>query len=745
MSADEYPVRPEFSIAEDEITGYVNPWVLSPGDTADISSTKPNLKYQLVRLLQGLDWPGAPKPQREVIEHGPSGEVKGRFQAAHPGSYGLVEAWARESPLQNIDGLEVSFYVQPWMLDAPYPQAIVSTLDADNGAGITVLVGTKNDLVIWFGTTSGVETVRVDLEVRRQRWFHIRLTIRERNVQVHITNIPWDNEITPPPVTSQTTLRDDAVLDSTRPLLISASYAANPSTSSKRPVHFFNGRIDALVFKSVGQRPWDIARYDFSIGIDTDEITDVSGSNLHGILINAPTRAVRGHDYNHKLIGVGWKQATYGFGAIHFHEDDLDDAAWETAVLVPLPADLRPGAYAIEVRDAGSELKDSIVFFVRPKTRIPTAKSAFVFSTMTYLAYANEHMYDESKTTHISFPEGVQLLESDNYHKMLRRSDLGLAIYDLHSDGSGVVYSTSKRPILNMRPDYVHWGFQRPREFAADLIMVGFLERVLGTDGYDVLTDHELHMKGQAALQGYDVVITGSHPEYPSMEILDAYQGFVERGGSILYTGGNGFYWRSVTNPKRPHRMEVRRADVGAGTHELPSGERVHSLSGQLGGLWRSLGRPPNILFGIGSCASGKGPGRSFIPTQEALDNPSLAWLWKGIDESSQKLLGTKGLAGGASGDELDRLDVTVGSPESAVLLARKLIFPMIGTLGSTSELVRSDMVYYETSGGGAVFTVGSINWNNSLAWDEYQNDISVVTKNVLREFLARGEKLRQG
>ncbi|KAL2797941.1 hypothetical protein BJX66DRAFT_334614 [Aspergillus keveii] len=758
MSADQYPVRPQLTIKEDEITGYVDPWVVSPGDTADvkISSTKPNLKYQLVRLLQGLDWPGAPTPDKEVIPHGPSGSLRGRFQASHPGSYGLVESWAREPLLNKVEGLEVSFYVQPWMLDAAHPQAIVSTLDAGKNAGLTILLGTRNDLVIWVGTSSGVETVRVAFEVRRERWFHVRLTIRGKEVKVNATHVPWDNEITPSPTTVQTTLREQAVLESGSPLTIAATYAANPSASSTLPVYFFNGRIDSLTFKAIGRTTWDIARYDFSIGIDTDEITDTSGSGLHGILVNAPTRAVRGHDYDHRLIGVGWKEATYGFGAIHFHDDDLDDAAWETDFQIQVPADLRSGAYAIEVWDTESDLKDSIVFFVRPKAIRPQAKVAFIFSTMTYLAYANEHMYDETKSTHISFPEGVQLVESDNYYKMVRRTDLGLAIYDLHSDGSGVVYSTSKRPILNMRPDYIHWGFQRPREFSEDLLMVGFLERLFG-DGYDTLTDHDLHLRGAAALASYDVVITGCHPEYPSMETLDAYEGFAKRGGSLMYTGGNGFYWRSVTDSKRPHRMEVRRADVGARTHELPSGERMHSLNGQLGGLWRSLGRSPNLLFGIGSCASGKGPGRPYIPTAEALTNPSLAWLWAGLDESSKKLLGTQGLAGGASGDELDRLDVSIGSPASAILLARserhddhfmlfneELIFPMIGTLGSTSALVRSDMVYYETAGGGAVFSVGSINWNNSLAWDSYQNDVAQITENVIREFLARGERLRR-
>ncbi|KAH7250799.1 hypothetical protein MRS44_000059 [Fusarium solani] len=755
MVAAQYPVRPALRHDEEEITGYVDPWVVSPGDVANvkISSTSPKLKYQLVRLLQGLDVPHAPTPAKEVVEHGPKGELKGRFQASHPGSYGLVEAWTREPLLDKSEAVQIEFYAQPWMLHAPHPQALLSNLDTTKKAGICVLLDKEDNLVLWIGTGKAVETKKIVSAARRERWFHVRLTIRGKELQLELSHLKAGNEIAPGPTTIHTTLADAARLDSGSPLYFAAALAANPLSPSEFPVHFFNGRIDSPTFRALGKKSWDIAKYDFSVGIDTDEIFDVSGSGLSGILVNAPTRAVRGHDYDHKLIGIGWKEAKYGFGAIHFHDDDLDDAAWDTDFQFTVSSDLRSGAYAIEVEDTESDLKDSIVFFVRPKEVRPQAKIAFVFSTFTYLAYANEHMYDESKPTRISFPEGIQLVTSDNYHKMVRRHDLGLSIYDIHSDGSGVVYSTTKRPILNVRPDYIHWGFQRPREFSADLLMVGFLEKHFG-DGYDILTDHDLHLRGRAALAQYDVVISGSHPEYPSFEALDAYEGHAQNGGSLIYAGGNGFYWKSVTDPKRPHRMEVRRADVGARTHQNPAGERHHALNGELGGLWRSLGRSPNELWGIGSCASGKGPGRPFIPTEEALNNPSLAWLWKGLNEESKRLLGTKGLAGGASGDELDRLDVAIGSPENAILLARserhddhfmlfneELIFPMIGTLGSTSPLVRSDMVYYETNGGGSVFSVGSINWNNSLAWDGYQNDVAQITENVIREFLARGKK----
>lgn len=487
--------------------------------------------------------PHAPSPAKEVISHGPTGELDGRFQAAHPGSYGRVDAWGQQPLLGRADGLEISFYAQPWMLSSQYPQSIISTLNAQTQHGFSILLDQENNLALWVATEAGVETIKVAFEARKERWFRAGIRIRNTSVEITISHIAHGAEITPLSASVQTKLRGVPRLDSEGPLLFGAMFATSPKTTSAKPIHFFNGRLDSPHFKALAHRDWDIAKYDFSVGIDTDEIFDVSGSGLSGILVNSPTRAIRGYDYDHHLIGYSWKDATYGFGAIHFHDDDLDDADWETDLRFTVPLNIRSGAYAVEVSDAEDpKLVDAVVFFVRPKTIRRQAKVAFVFSTFTYLAYANEHMYDETKSTHISFPEGVQPLVSDNYFKMLRRTDLGMAIYDLHSDLSPVVYSSSKRPILNVRPDYVHWAFERPREFAADLLMVGFLEKLLGAEGYDTLTDHDLHLRGAAALASYDVVIAGAHPEYPTMESLDAYETFSRRGGSLLYTGGNGFY-----------------------------------------------------------------------------------------------------------------------------------------------------------------------------------------------------------
>ena len=48
---------------------------------------------------------------------------------------------------------------------------------------------------------------------------------------------------------------------------------------------------------------------------------------------------------------------------------------------------------------------------------------------------------------------------------------------------------------------------------------------------------------------------------------------------------------------------------------------------------------------------------------------------------------------------------------------------------------VRSDIVFFETPAGGAVFSVGSISWFGALARNGYDNDIANMTANVVRRF----------
>jgi hypothetical protein len=698
-----------------------------------------------VRLVQGHSGPHSPPVVLEEIAEVPlSHHDDGFYQGACPGSYAQISSWAEVTPAAD-EGLEVEFHAQPYLLEVNYDcQTIVSCLDTGSRTGFAVVLR-NSKLEFLIGTGDKVEVIHSQVLVNRWRWLRIRMSIINRRFTSEIHQLNRLAERAPEGEAVTNDLLSPMILGSNS-MLFGAGMFKSVDEPSTKPTCLYNGRIDSPSFNIIGSSPRTVARYDFSKEIPTESILDVSGNDRHGVLVNAPTRAVKGYDWDGSE--PDWTKASYGYGAIHFHEDDLDDAKWATNFSVNLPSTARSGAYAVEVR-CSNGVQDMITFFVRPNPS-STAQVALVLTTFTYLAYANERMFDQSRSSAMTTPDGVSIGQGNEYYKNLdARPDLGLSAYDVHTDGSPCAYSSALRPILNVRPGYVHWALDRPREFSADLLMIGFLER--SGIPYDVITDHCLNSKGHEAISRYSTLITGCHPEYHSLQTLDAFGDFAKSGGNMMYLGGNGFYWVADVDRARPHRLEVRKGDQGCRSVTFPAGERMHSLTGTQGGLWRSRGRAPNYLWGIGACAFGTGKGKPYIANAEYAQDPKFAWIFDGI--GANELIGENGFGGGASGDEIDRLDHALGTPSDAVLLARSQqhddsfglfnedsMFPMVNTLGSNCDLVRSDLVYYDTAGGGAVFSVGSINWYCSLAWDGYSNNVARMTDNVLKEFVRRGK-----
>ncbi|CAL5869535.1 uncharacterized protein PFLUO_LOCUS3765 [Penicillium psychrofluorescens] len=619
----------------------------------------------------------------------------------------------------------------------------MSCLDIQSRTGFAVVLR-NSKLEFLTGTGDKIEMFESQLLVNRWRWLRVCVSLVDKKFTSSIQQLVRLAEKTPKGEVMTKDLSAPMVLGS-NPLLFGAGMFEIDGQHSSKPSCFYNGRLDSPSFTITGPSCRIVAQYDFSKSISTDSIEDVSGNGRNGVLINAPTRAVKGYDWDGSE--PDWTKATYGYGAIHFHEDDLDDAKWATNFSIAIPSTARSGAYAVEVK-CSDGTSDMITFFVRPNPS-STAQVALVMTTFTYLAYANERMFDQSRSSAMTTPDGVKIGAGNEYFKNLdRRLDLGLSAYDVHRDGSPCAFSSALRPILNLRPGYVHWALDRPREFSADLLMVGFLER--SGIPYDIITDHCLNSSDQKATSQYTTIITGCHPEYHSLQTLDAFSAFAKSGGNLMYLGGNGFYWVADIDEARPHRLEVRKGDQGCRSVTFPAGERMHSLTGALGGLWRSRGRAPNYLWGIGACAFGTGPGKPYNANSRYAQDPKFAWIFEGFDPNEP--IGENGFGGGASGDEIDRLDISLGTPSNAILLARSVqhddtfglfnedsMFPMVNTLGSNCNLVRSDLIYYDTEGGGAVLSVGSINWYCSLAWDNYENNVSKLTDNVVREFVKRG------
>jgi N,N-dimethylformamidase beta subunit-like, C-terminal/Concanavalin A-like lectin/glucanases superfamily len=737
-----------------KVVGYADRLSVQPGETIKfmVSSELPRYRADIVRLIHGDTNPRGPGYKEELVQAPVNREYPGRSQALPNGSYVTVP----DNPALR---LSASFTLQAWIYPttpAKGVQGLITKWTSTTQRGYGLVIDEDGSLALWLGAPGQVEKVRTGVPFpasvprpfdvpgplrdpsRGARWYFVAATFDATAGKVVLYQrplAPWPIGATP--VVVERTVRVKSASDEGAPLLIGASWLWREAGRAQAG-SFYNGKIEsprvfgrALTAGDIdslaqgGTVADPVAAWDFSAGISSRDVTDRSPNRLNGRTVNMPTRAVTG--YNWTGNEIDFKRAPAEYGAIHFHDDDLDDAAWEVGFEWRVPDDLKSGIYAARLRAGNGE--DYAPFYVRPRKGTATAAIAFLVPTFSYLAYANS---------------GVNVPQL-------------LSLYNHHSDGSGVAYSSHLRPILNMRPKYATvqsgLGAGSPHQLNADLHLIDWLENK--GFKYDVITDHDLHLEGLSILKPYKVILTGSHPEYWSGPALDGIEEYLENGGRLMYLGGNGFYWVTALDPGEQHTVEIRRYN-GTQTWHAEPGEHYLSTTGENGGLWRSRGRPPQALVGVGFSAQGRGRGVPFRRMPGSFD-PRAAFIFEGI--GPDELIGdfpSLVLEHGAAGWEVDRFDRSLGTPDHALLLATSVNMPTCPSLpcdayvhvveevnnanwGPMPSLVKGDIVYFEYPRGGAVFSSSSISWDGSLSYNNYTNNVSRMTENVLRRFASDG------
>ncbi len=233
----------------------------------------------------------------------------------------------------------------------------------------------------------------------------------------------------------------------------------------------------------------------------------------------------------------------------------------------------------------------------------------------------------------------------------------------------------------------------------AEWRLLGWLERQ-GCD-YDLYSDSQLH-DGTLDLDAYRVLILNTHPEYWSEEMYRATKRWVfERGGRLMYLGGNGV------------NCKVEYLDGGRAMRCLnnwPAGfesrfhHQVESEANLLGVVYTD-------------------PGAMTVAPYEVTDADH--WAFAGTGLKNGDLFGTKTLharyGDGASGHETDK--ISPSSPKNVRRLAK----------GRNPDDGGAHLVFFETPGGGMVFSAGSITYPTALLCDP---PTSAVTANVLDRFL---------
>ena len=729
-------------LRERGIVGYADRLSVQPGETIRfmVSSELPTYRADIVRLIHGDANASGPGFKETLIETPASGDYEGRRQELPFGSYVLVP----DTPALRLRG---SFTVTAWIAPTTpgvsfgerAAQGIVTKWSDDDAGGWGVFIDAEGRLALQLGgADGGTETLHAEPPLRAWRsaipgaarprphgvppaWYFVAVSYDADAGQVVFVQRPqtgFPGDATRATVERTTAVR--AIAPNELPLLMAAHWTG--SAGERVAAGHYNGKIDnpriydrvlrAAEIDAIERDggPADaLADWDFSADIESETVSDRSPRQMHGRTVNAPTRAVTGHSWNATVMD--FKQAREQYGAIYFHDDDLADAGWDVGFELQVPDHLASGIYAARLRTATNE--DHVPFFVRPPRGTTTARIAFLVPTFSYLAYGRTGQ------------EGAGQL----------------SLYSTHADGSGITYSSALRPITNMRPKITT---RNPWQFMADTHLVDWFD-AKGFD-VDVITDHDLHREGPELIEPYNVILTGTHPEYTSVQMFDALQAYLYQGGRLMYMGGNGFYWITSLDPTGRF-VEVRR-EHGTEAWQGAPGETYHATTGEFGGLWRFRGRAPQTLVGVGFTAQGFDRNSPFRRMPGSFD-PRAAFIFEGLDEDA--LIGEHPslvLDVGAAGSELDRVDYALGSPAHTLILATSFghsdayqqVVEEVNTSdsrqgGTENVLVKADMAYLEYPNGGAVFSTSSIAWSGSLSHNGYDNDVSRITENVLKRF----------
>lgn len=752
------------------IVGYTDTISAQPGATVRFYvSCDGSSEYQasIVRLIHGDLHGAGPGFKEDTVESPVSGTYEGFKQEAYPGSYMIVD---EAPPLEAVGDLSLQVMAFPTTPAIGRPQALMSRWSEDENTGWALFINGGGRLSFKIGA-GDVQEVSLETPMVTRVWYLVGVTIDSSTGRIFLFQEPvlgrYNARISlehPTEDMGDATTASLSVVVPTPGAALRLAAWEQIVLDSGRAVStaFLNGKLDRPrmahrvlsrheMWRAVDNpstvhglaAAWDFAANLTDRGVDRfDFVPDISPNQRHGRLVNMPARAMTG--YNWDGSEHAYKHAPEQYGAIHFHDDDMSDCDWESQFEFTVPDDLESGIYAakVEARIEEVEEEDYLVFFVRPPRRVRKGRIAYIAPTASYLAYANDMFAPDAPSIEVLSGSVPHMGEQDLARHQHR--EYGMSMYDTHSDGSGVCYSSWLRPILTVRPKYRH-SASRVWQFNADLHLIDWFDR-MGYD-VDVITDHDLHAEGLQILSGYKVAVTGTHPEYYSGDMLDSLHAFINGGGRIMYLGGNGFYWTTAFLPEDPRKIEVRRWG-GTEAWTAESGQHYISCTGEMGGLWRLRGRPPQKLVGVGFVAQGLDVSTYYVRKPDSF-LPENSWIMEGIADDEK--IGDYGLEqGGAGGIEVDWFDPTIGSPgwtqivasteglSRLMLEARENVsvnMPYMG--GDMNPRVRGDMAYFKVRNDGAVFSTSSIAWCGSLSHNDYDNNVSRIMSNVVDTFIS--------
>lgn len=357
------------------LLAYANRFSVAPSETLRVmvSAATATYRARLVRLVHGDTNPAGPGYREVAVPSAADGAYPGRQQTSTAGSCVRVPL---RTPLDPSDGLTVQAWVWPTTPDKPGGQSLLACAASGFDFGLDDEGRLRLGLGgVWVGATEPLP---------RRRWAFVAVTFDGATATLH--------QASAEPYTARTLVVSEAPLHGAAHLAEELVIGRGFNGKIDRPRLFGRALSDAELEGLAGDGTVArdaLADWDFAADISSMRITDHSPNSLHGETFNMPTRAVTDHTWRGDELR--WTGASDQYSAIHFHDDDIDDARWAPDFELTIPPDLRSGVYAMKLEADGGE--EYVPFYVRPKRGTASAPMAFLAPTLTYLAYANERLY----------------------------------------------------------------------------------------------------------------------------------------------------------------------------------------------------------------------------------------------------------------------------------------------------------------------------------------------------------------
>ena len=422
------------------LIGYLDRFSARPGERIAVkvsSQFDPPYRADLVRIIHGDANPAGPGMKFEELPAPFAGEYNSRFQPVHSGSCGIVTAAAPIAcPIRARSLCGCSPGCSTAAGKPCWRSRMGSTLSVAAEGAVLEAGGDADSAA---GANADAALVRA-ADHRRRRAVAAaadRITAQLGRRQFRRGGDAGRRRRSPP-------------------MAFGAGFTPQLRAHDNPYRAFFNGRIEdpAIIPEAVDDRGADRAGALRMPGLVGFQPGDSERSHrrprthaLHGQLVNLPTRAMRGSRWTGEE--TNWRHAPRQYAAIHFHEDDLYDCGWDTDF--DCLDSGRHGERRLWRAAALRREQDIVPFYVLPPAGRTTAPIAFLASTFTYQIYGNHRRGNTDEAFHARQAEwGAYPWNADQH------PEYGASTYNTHPDGSGICYSSMRRPLLTMRPGLHH-------------------------------------------------------------------------------------------------------------------------------------------------------------------------------------------------------------------------------------------------------------------------------------------------